>query len=165
VDRFYSVAQHSVLASRLAPAKFALAALLHDASEAYIGDMSRPLKKAMPQFLELEDRIMYACAVKFGFDWPMPIEVKRVDDHLLALEHREIRGVQDLRHWNPPLDPSLPASPITPWTPRKARHIFLNRFNVLRSRQDPQTELFDYPEQLRKALIGRDEALARGAGE
>lgn len=50
---FYSVAAHSVHVSRLVPPEFALEALLHDAAEAYVGDMVRPLKRGLPAFEEV----------------------------------------------------------------------------------------------------------------
>src|SRR6267378_1608096 len=53
----YSVAQHSIYCSFLVPAEHALAALLHDASEAYLGDMNRPLKHytdAGPAYMKVE---------------------------------------------------------------------------------------------------------------
>lgn len=45
--RFYSVAEHCIIGSRLIPEQYKLSFLLHDAHEAYIGDISRPLKWAI----------------------------------------------------------------------------------------------------------------------
>lgn len=62
VSKFYSVAQHSVLLSRLAPDDLKMAALLHDASEAYLGDIVAPLKEYFRAnsnnvFFELEEKL------------------------------------------------------------------------------------------------------------
>ena len=56
---FYSVAQHSIIVSRLVPNHLDMEAigLLHDASEAYIGDLVRPIKKSMPSYVEVEEKI------------------------------------------------------------------------------------------------------------
>ena len=54
---FYSVAQHSLIVADLVPESHRLAALLHDAAEAYLGDMVKPLKVLMPEFSGIEDKV------------------------------------------------------------------------------------------------------------
>lgn len=69
VDRFYSVAEHCVLMSLVMPTReLALEALLHDGSEAYVGDMVRPLKHTpeMAPYRLAEDFVMDAIAERFG---------------------------------------------------------------------------------------------------
>lgn len=66
VDRFYSVAEHCVLMSRAVPAEFALEALLHDATEAYVVDVPRPLKLGLPDYRAAEARVAVAIALRFG---------------------------------------------------------------------------------------------------
>ncbi len=59
VPAFYSVAQHSILVSELLDARTALWGLLHDASEAYLHDLTRPLKRALAATPETSDRLRY----------------------------------------------------------------------------------------------------------
>ena len=90
---FYSVAEHSYYVSRLVPSRYALEGLLHDASEAYLSDLSRPVKYLTPigkPYLEVEERIMSTIAAKFGFDLPLPREVKDADNAMLLAEKREL---------------------------------------------------------------------------
>src|SRR5438093_1391342 len=68
LDRFYSVGEHCVLMSQAVGPENALWALLHDATEAYVGDMVRPLKLQQPSFVEAEDRVMAAICERFGLD-------------------------------------------------------------------------------------------------
>lgn len=90
----YSVAQHSVHVSRLVADEHALWGLLHDASEAYLGDVSRPLKSMLPDYKRLEEMVQRAIADRFALQWPIPAEVKAADNVALMAEKR------DLMAWN-----------------------------------------------------------------
>lgn len=90
---FYSVAEHSYHVSLLVSPKHALEALLHDASEAYLSDLSRPVKYLTPigaPYLEVEERIMSVIAAKFNFDLPMAKEVKDADNLMLLVEKERL---------------------------------------------------------------------------
>ena len=133
---FYSVAQHSVIVSeqveqRGGDAEDAFAALMHDATEAYLGDMPHPLKHRSPlgaAFKVAEDRLEEAIRGRFGIKADVP-EIKRVDRALLATERRafsaedwpwpELEGVE-------PLELELRA-----WSPDDAARAFARRYAVL----------------------------------
>lgn len=83
---FYSVAQHSVLVSDLLPKGLKLAGLLHDAAEAYLGDMIRPLKNSMVQYKDAEWHLEKVIAKSFGLQFPFPAAVKQADDFMLWSE-------------------------------------------------------------------------------
>ncbi|NIR14780.1 MAG: HD family hydrolase, partial [Desulfobacterales bacterium] len=89
ISEFYSVAQHSVLVSRLVPEGFELEGLLHDATEAYVGDMPSPIKRMWSQreYVNLEEEI-YRAAISNKFELPPKIspQVKKADLQALALE-------------------------------------------------------------------------------
>jgi 5'-deoxynucleotidase YfbR-like HD superfamily hydrolase len=84
--RFYSVAEHSVHISNSVSPENALWGLLHDASEAYLVDIPRPLKPYLPQYKEAETRCMMAIAKRVGLSWPEPAEVKEMDTRILFNE-------------------------------------------------------------------------------
>ena len=87
LTKFYSVAQHSLNCSYLINNdKNKLAALLHDASEAYLLDIPSPIKKGLSNYKEIEDKLMTVIAEKFGFDFPLHDEVKESDKIMLELE-------------------------------------------------------------------------------
>lgn len=91
-----------------------LSALLHDASEAYLCDMPSPIKAMMPQYSEIENRLMAIIAQKFGFAWPLSPEVKDIDTQRLEWEWMNIK----LGH-NPT---------YAIWTPEENKKNFLTRF-------------------------------------
>ena len=84
-DYAYSVAEHSLLVEHLysrlnpkAPAKWQLAALLHDAPEYVIGDMISPVKSAVgPGYDELDQRLTAAIHIRFGLPAAIPATVKK----------------------------------------------------------------------------------------
>lgn len=87
LPKFYSVAQHSLNCSYLMDNKeLKLAALLHDASEAYLLDIPRPIKQGLSNYKEIEDGLMKLIAEKFGFEYPLHSEVKKIDELMLQLE-------------------------------------------------------------------------------
>src|SRR5690348_7800105 len=93
--KFYSIAEHSVHVSLLCglDKRVCLAGLLHDASEAYIADLSRPVKYETPvgpAYFEVENRIMQAIATKFDFEWPMNPKVKTADEIMLHTEKDQL---------------------------------------------------------------------------
>ncbi len=128
---FYSVAQHAVLVSRLVPEEAALAALLHDAHEAYVGDITQPVKEYLSSSdLEaLSSRLDRAIAERFG----VPIEpldlVKRADRVALASECRDLLAPG--MAWDLDL-PDPDPRPIEPeQQPTRAERLFLRRFEEL----------------------------------
>lgn len=89
---FYSVAEHSVRVARLVSPEDRLAALLHDASEAYLCDIPKPVKPLLPGYAAIEDRMSRVIADKWGVSYPWPESVKRADRIMLHSEARELMG-------------------------------------------------------------------------
>lgn len=139
VDRFYSVAEHCVLMSEYVEEhhgpELALWALLHDATEAYVGDMIRPLKVHMPAYREAEDRVMWTIAYRFRLlrsgraTAELPPEVKQADSRILLTERAALMSATaepwDVEH----LDP-LPV-PVTGWSPDLAEVLYAERLSEL----------------------------------
>lgn len=98
IKHFYSVAQHCLNCSREAEARglseeIRLACLLHDASEAYISDITRPIKRSLPQYLEFEEALQNQIYDKFGLSHLTEedfLQVKEIDDCLLYYELLEL---------------------------------------------------------------------------
>ena len=127
---FYSVAQHSVLTSLIVPQEFALEALLHDATEAYLLDLPSPLKRLVPGYARIEqvfDRVLRKC---FGLPEEMSPPVHQADRILLATEKRDLMP-DDRTPW-PILEGVEPLPErIVPWTPERSMGLFLRRFAEL----------------------------------
>lgn len=91
-SEFYSVAQHSVLVSLHVSPEHALWGLLHDAGEAYLMDMPRPIKRMFPAYKEAEAVVMRAVCDRFGLPHEMPAAVAEADIRMLATEARDLMG-------------------------------------------------------------------------
>lgn len=135
VKKFYSVAQHSVLVSKYVPAGLELQGLLHDAAEAYLGDVSSPLKQLLPDYKAIEQRVEHAIAQKFGLPLKLDPEIKRADLRLLVTEKRDlmpfaVSGSQavdsDAWQWTRTYVPLYES--IRPMSPDEAYEAFIERF-------------------------------------
>jgi hypothetical protein len=127
---FYSVAQHSVLVARNLPAELAFAGLMHDGSEAYLGDVIRPLKMALEDYRVIENYLQSVIFVRFGICL-LPadkVTIKAVDNSALATERRDI-----MRQTPKDIAPHEKAygefaEVIEPWTMEKSEIEFLKLY-------------------------------------
>lgn len=132
--RFYSVAEHCVHVSRAVPAIDALWALFHDASEAYLGDVVRPLKhaRALVGYRDVEARVQEAICDALLLSPVEPESVERADKAILYDERRALMA-------DPPLPWALGESGpgvgaiIEGWPPARAEAEFLARYGELRT--------------------------------
>lgn len=92
----YSVGQHSLLVASVLPEEFKLWGLLHDATEAYLGDVVSPLKALLPNYRAIEALVHEAVCARFDLVCPRPQKVKEADKAIMALEMGEIFGWFDL---------------------------------------------------------------------
>lgn len=127
---FYSVAQHSYIASLIVPEELALEALLHDAAEAYCKDIPRPLKQLLPDYRAIERRVDAAIRAAFGLPPQMSQPIKHADLVMLATERRDLMP-EDETPWGilagiVPLKEQI--APCGPW---EARSLFLHRWRDL----------------------------------
>lgn len=131
---FYSVAEHCYFASKIVAPEFAMEALLHDASEAYISDLNRPLKhytEAGRYYLEVEKNIEEVIARKFRIPHPMSPKVKDVDNMMLYAEKAQIMPPME---WDTRWSETQEAATVQLrcYAPREIERIFLERFTAIR---------------------------------
>ena len=134
-DEFYSVAQHGLHVSRLLAlaghdADVQLWGLLHDAAEAYVGDMIRPIKASqhMAAYRSIETRILAAVTQRFGLADKRPAAVTVADDIALATEARDLMKAPPVP-WGTLPEPD--AEIIEPLGPSAARAAFAERLALL----------------------------------
>ncbi len=135
--KFYSVAEHSINCSKAANREghcdyVQAACLMHDATEAFIGDMVKPLKIMMPGYQELEARIMIVIGEKWGIDFVAAHEVvDEIDRSMLIAERRAIMPRDNVK-WTG--EDEVKVRGINPmfWLPPQAEEIFLSYARRLR---------------------------------
>lgn len=99
---FYSVAQHSVLCSRLVSVEHKLSALLHDSSEAFLLDIPRPIKNHLSNYKDIEHNLMNMLSDIFKFQYPLSNEVKETDEKMLQIEWDTfvIKSITEIEVWS-----------------------------------------------------------------
>ena len=132
--RFYSVAEHSVWVSRMVPAPVALWGLLHDAAEAYLADVARPVKPLLTGFDEVEERLLRVIAQGFGLEpeAAIPDAVKHADLRMLETERQQLMA-PGCYEWG--LDVAPYSIELECWAPVEAEGRWLARFQELAGRQ------------------------------
>ncbi len=128
----YSVAQHSVHVSHLIGAvpKYIVAqALLHDATEAYVGDMIRPLKASIKQYNEIEAMAWGVMCAKFDLEPELDPRVKLADNVALATEFRDITPAKSTADTGPLPEPDI--REIHALSAFESRDLFLSRAREL----------------------------------
>lgn len=130
VSQFYSVAQHSVHVAELLPKRLKLQGLLHDAAEAFIGDVTKPLKELLPDYKRLEVSVESALLKTYGLPERLDEAVKLADVIMLRTEQRDLVGAgADKWHGS---EGVLPRElPISPWSPEDAYDAFLALYRSL----------------------------------
>ncbi len=125
---FYSVAEHSMLVAFLLPARLSLAGLLHDASEAFLGDMVSTVKRTLPSYQYIEGVVQAAIYKQFGIELSLEDAalIKHADLVVLATERARLMpndGVEwAILQGITPLDNNMPE----PLTPHDARQRFIS---------------------------------------
>ena len=135
---FYSVAQHSVHVSHALcneTIEVQLCGLLHDAAEAYVGDVSLPLKRLLPDYKAIEKSVEHAIFSAFGLPRTLHASVKQADLALLATERRDLMlPSEDVWEVLSGITP-LPFT-ILPLSPERSRAEFLKRYAYLKGVQN-----------------------------
>lgn len=131
VAGYYSVAEHSChladyFSQQGLPAE-ARSALMHDASEAYLGDVIRPIKPDLARFLEIEAEVEAVIAEKYGLPHPLPVTVKLADNAIIGDERVQLFGVEALRASAWKVRPGLGIT-LQQWGCAAAERQFLRRF-------------------------------------
>jgi uncharacterized protein len=130
-SRPYTVGEHCLLGLEFLPAWDRFEYLMHDASEAYLGDVSGPLKhlEGMAYYRELERAWMKAIRERFGMKKEQPAIVTLTDQRMLVTEMRDLRGRRPM--WRDKVKAYPMVIPATAPAPQLVERDFLEEFERL----------------------------------
>lgn len=128
---FYCVAQHSCLVHDNMPDQrvLRLQALLHDATEAYLGDVVKPLKMVLADYRRIERRLERIIMKRFGLPSSLLPQVKAADLTALATEKRDLIGGGPV--WTHTLGVTPWPETVVPWSSAVAKEQFMYRYRIL----------------------------------
>ena len=131
---FYSVAQHSCLVSdwileKTSDKRLAFAGLMHDASEAYVGDIINPIKKHLPLFQNIEKDIQQKICERFNITYPFADIINEADQRIVIDEMNVLFHVKKKKIRRLFFEKTLPLNiNIKPWTIDESEAEFHIRF-------------------------------------
>ncbi len=127
--RFYSVAEHCCAIADNAPPTDALWGLLHDASEAYLADVIRPIKPFLTGYREIEARLMRCICDAFQLQHEQPSSISALDGRILVNEREQLMACPPVP-WED-TGTRIDGLILECWTPEVAELEFLVRFYSL----------------------------------
>ena len=134
-NKFYSVAQHSVLVASILPRELRLAGLLHDASEAYLGDVVQPLKDLLPEYQAIEENFCKVLGMRFGVNLQHNDAIRHADLVVLATERRDLMPM-DNADWSSITGITPMSRTIRPKSPEAASAQFTEMFFSLTNQKN-----------------------------
>lgn len=135
IREFYSVAEHSchihdLLIREGHRDQVAFAGLMHDSTEAYVGDLPAPLKSILPSYKVVEYSVWDAITVAFGLQLSLPQRVKELDRLMVLAERNHLKFGSD-HDWG--IVGEAPDIDIQCWGPQEAKNQFAIRFAKYRA--------------------------------
>lgn len=136
VEHFYSVAQHCVYCSQVAendgqPIEVQRSALLHDAAEAFCGDVVKPLKVMLGNYADIEASVESVIFAKYGVSWFATEDAVREIDHAMLIHERRQLFSPDNVTWFGENEVRKLDFPIKAWTPSETEYKFILRARML----------------------------------
>ena len=159
-NKFYSVAQHSVLVASILPRELRLAGLLHDASEAYLGDVVQPLKDLLPEYQSIEANFCEVLGARFGVNLQHNYAIRHADLVVLATERRDLMPM-DTADWSSIAGITPLSRTIKPKSPEAASAQFMEMFFMLTNQKNIAKKETFVKQLLSYLLMNRPSLLSR----
>lgn len=135
-ERFYSIAEHSCHITdwllKNAP-EAAFGGLMHDASEAYLVDMPKPVKIYLDDYIAIEKALEATIFDKYGIPFPFNAKIKEADNRIL-IDERNTLLKTPVKAWD--FEPEPLGIEIQCWSPERAKEEFLTRFHTLYEKEN-----------------------------
>jgi hypothetical protein len=142
------------------PRELRLAGLLHDASEAYLGDVVQPLKDLLPEYQAIEENFCKVLGVRFGVNLQHNDTIRHADLVVLATERRDLMPM-DMADWSSIAGITPMSRTIKPMSPEAASAEFMEMFFMLTNRKNIVKKETFAKQLLNYLLMNRPSLLSR----